>query len=172
ENERFSLGIKQLHSDPWDEVPERYKPGTRVTGTVTNITDFGVFIELEEGIEGLIHISELSKEKSSNPLSRFKIDDVIQAKVINVSRGDKKIGLSIRKLEESEEKEIYKSYMNNHQEATSNLGELLKEGMVNLQNQPSFYDQESKNSPEKPDSEHNSTDNSSTEMKAEEMENI
>jgi small subunit ribosomal protein S1 len=65
------------------------------------------------------------------------VDDVIQAKVINVSRQDKKIGLSIRKLEESEEKEIYKNYLNNPREATSNLGELLKKGMINLQNHSS-----------------------------------
>ncbi len=134
DNERFSLGIKQLTIDPWDEIPERYKPGTRVTGTVTNITDFGVFVELEEGVEGLIHVSELTKDKSGNPLSRFKIDDVIQAKVINIAKDDKKIGLSIRKLEESEEKDVYRSYLNNGKEATSNLGELLKAGMLDLEN--------------------------------------
>ena len=145
-SERFSLGIKQLASDPWEHVPEKYKPGTRVTGTVTNITDFGVFVELEEGIEGLIHVSELSKDKGSNPLSRFKIDDVIQAKVINVSSHDKKIGLSIRKLEESEEKEIYQSYLDGSKEAVSNLGELLKEGMKNLQRQTPTEDQQ----PEEP----------------------
>ena len=132
-NERFSLGVKQLQSDPWTEIPEKYKSGTRITGTVTNITDFGVFVELEEGIEGLIHVSELTKEKGGNPLSRFKIDDVIQAKVINVSQEDKKIGLSIKRLEESEEKDIYKAYLNNHNGATSNLGELLKEGMLHLE---------------------------------------
>ena len=60
DNERFSLGIKQLTTDPWDEIPEKYKPGTRVTGTVTNVTDFGIFVELEEGIEGLVHVSEIS----------------------------------------------------------------------------------------------------------------
>ncbi|MFH1487670.1 MAG: 30S ribosomal protein S1, partial [Pseudomonadota bacterium] len=120
--ERFSLGIKQLTVDPWEEVPTKYKPGTRITGTVTNVTDFGVFVELEEGIEGLIHVSELTKDKSGAPLSRFKVDDVIQAKVINISKSDKKIGLSIRKLEETEEKEIYKSYINNRNGATSNLG--------------------------------------------------
>ena len=92
-------------------------------------------MELEEGIEGLVHVSELSKEKGSNHLSRFKIDDVIQAKVINVSRKDKKIGLSIKRLEESEEKDIYKSYLDNHREATSNLGELLKQGMFNMERQ-------------------------------------
>ncbi len=132
-SERFSLGIKQLTPDPWDEIPEKYRPGTRVTGTVTNVTDFGLFLELEEGIEGLIHISEISADKRGNPMSRFQVDDVIQAKVINVSREEKKIGLSIRKLEESSEKEILKSYLNSHQEATSNLGELLREEMMNLQ---------------------------------------
>jgi len=137
ENERFSLGIKQLATDPWDEVPSKYKPGTRVTGTVTNVTDFGVFVELEEGIEGLIHVSELSKDKSGNPLSRFNVDDVIQAKVINVSRGEKKIGLSIKRLEESEEREIYKSYTDSRNGATSNLGEILKKEMLGLEAQGS-----------------------------------
>jgi small subunit ribosomal protein S1 len=132
-NERFSLGIKQLTPDPWDEIPVKYKPGTRVTGTITNITDFGVFIELEEGIEGLIHVSELTKEKGGNPLSRFKVEDVIQAKVINLSKDEKKIGLSIKQLEEGDEKDIYKRYMNSSREATSNLGELLKAGIQNLE---------------------------------------
>ena len=135
ENERFSLGIKQLAPDPWDEIPIKYKPGTRVTGTVTNITDFGLFIELEEGIEGLVHVSEISGDKRGNPLSRFQLDDVIQTKVINVSRREKKIGLSIRKLEQTSEKEIFKSYVNNRKEATSNLGDLLREEMINLERQ-------------------------------------
>jgi len=132
-SERFSLGIKQLAGDPWDEIPIKYKPGTRITGTVTNITDFGVFVELEEGIEGLIHVSELSKDKSGNPLSRFKVDDVIQAKVINISKTEKKIGLSIKKLDESDEKDVYRSYLDSNNGATSNLGELLRAGMLNLE---------------------------------------
>jgi small subunit ribosomal protein S1 len=132
-NERFSLGIKQLSSDPWDEIPEKYKPGTRITGTVTNITDFGVFVELEEGVEGLIHVSELTKEKGSNPLSRFKVDDVIQAKVININKDEKKIALSIKQLEESDEDNIYKKYLSNSGQATSNFGELLRAGIMNLE---------------------------------------
>jgi len=135
ENERFSLGIKQLSPDPWDEIPIKFKPGTRVTGTVTNVTDFGLFLELEEGIEGLVHVSEISSDKKGNPLSRFQVDDVIQAKVINVSREEKKIGLSIRKLDETSEKDIFRSYLNISQEATSNLGELLREEMMNLEGQ-------------------------------------
>jgi small subunit ribosomal protein S1 len=169
-SERFSLGIKQLSSDPWEHVPEKYRPGTRVTGTVTNITDFGVFVELEEGIEGLIHVSELSKDKGSNPLSRFKIDDVIQAKVINVSGHDKKIGLSVRKLEESEEKEIYKSYLDDSKKATSNLGELLKEGMMNLQRQPPNDDQKPDESPSEQQDESGSSDSNSVEEKTEKPE--
>ncbi len=142
ENERFSLGIKQLAPDPWDEIPHKYRPGTRVTGTVTNITDFGLFLELEEGIEGLVHISEIPNDKHGNPLSRYQVDDVIQAKVLNVSREEKKIGLSVRKLEESNEKEIYRSYLDNHKEATSNLGELLREEMMNLDRQAQTEEQD------------------------------
>jgi small subunit ribosomal protein S1 len=136
-NERFSLGIKQLNPDPWDTVPEKYKPGTRITGTVTNVTDFGIFVELEEGIEGLIHISELGKDKGANALGKFKVDDVIQAKVMNVMKENKKIGLSIKKLEESDERDIYRSYMDDHKGATSNLGELLRQGMMGLDSQAS-----------------------------------
>jgi len=130
------LGIKQLTHDPWDEIPEKYKPGIRVTGTVTNVTDFGLFLELEEGIEGLIHVSEIpASDKRGNPLSQFQVDDVIQAKVINVSREEKKIGLSIRRLEEETEKDPVKNYLNNQSEVTSNLGDLLREEMLNLQQQ-------------------------------------
>jgi len=133
DNERFSLGIKQLIPDPWNEIPLKYKTGTRVTGTVTNVTDFGIFVEIEEGIEGLIHVSELPKDKKGQSLSRFQVDDVIQAKVVNISPQEKKIGLSIRKLDETSEKTSYTSYLHNQGRATSNLGELLKEEMMNLE---------------------------------------
>jgi len=127
ENARFSLGIKQLTPDPWNEVPERYKPGTRVSGTVTNVTDFGLFVELEEGIEGLIHISQLPKGKTDNPLEGFQVKNEIQAEVINISKEDKRIGLSIRKLNGNSERNIQENYINNQKQATSNIGKLLKE---------------------------------------------
>jgi small subunit ribosomal protein S1 len=128
ESERFSLGIKQLAKDPWEEIPEKFKPGTKVTGKVTNITDFGIFVELEEGIEGLIHSSEISKAKSKTSLGKFQIDDVIQTLVVNVSQEDKKIGLSIKKLQEKEYKEIYNNYKDGaEKEVTSNFGMLIKE---------------------------------------------
>jgi len=128
DSERFSLGIKQLTKDPWEEIPEKFKPGTKVTGKVTNITDFGIFVELEEGIEGLIHSSEISKGKSKTSLGKFQIDDVIQTLVVNVSQEDKKIGLSIKKLQEKEYGEIYNNYKDGmEKEVTSNFGMLIKD---------------------------------------------
>jgi small subunit ribosomal protein S1 len=133
ERERFSLGIKQLTPDPWQEAARKYKPGARITGTVTNVTDFGIFVALEEGIEGLVHVSELSTDRTGNPLAKYEISDVIQAKVINVAPGEKRIGLSVKRLQETEERETYRSYLTRQGKATSNLGQILREGMTNLQ---------------------------------------
>ncbi|OQY49255.1 MAG: 30S ribosomal protein S1 [Desulfobacteraceae bacterium 4572_87] len=133
ENEHFSLGIKHLTPDPWNEIPDKYKPGTRVSGKVTNITDFGLFVELEEGIEGLIHVSQLPKgQQDVKELKDFQVGDELDAEVVNVSQKDKRIGLSIRKLQESPEKKVYTNYVNNQEKATSSLGALLKEKMMGL----------------------------------------
>ncbi|HAA05733.1 MAG TPA: 30S ribosomal protein S1, partial [Syntrophobacteraceae bacterium] len=126
-NERFSLGIKQLEPDPWQSIPDRYPIGMVIAGPITNVTDFGLFVELEEGVEGLVHVSEISKEKIKSPVGQFKVADIVTAKVINLSPKDRKIGLSMRKVEEHEERSNYHDYMNNAKAATSNLGELLKE---------------------------------------------
>jgi small subunit ribosomal protein S1 len=126
ENKKFSLGIKQLTPDPWSTVEEKYKPGTRVTGTITNITDFGLFVELEEGIEGLVHVSEISKDKKGKPTSHYQVDDVIQAIVLNADGKNRRIGLSIRKLEELDSKDVLRSYTPKV-EPRSTLGELLLE---------------------------------------------
>jgi small subunit ribosomal protein S1 len=128
-NERFSLGIKQLEADPWQSIPDRYPVGAVITGPITNVTDFGLFVELEEGIEGLVHVSEISKEKIKSPVGQFKVGDTITAKVINLSPKDRKIGLSMKKVEEHDERSSYHDYVNNAKAATSNLGELLKEEM-------------------------------------------
>jgi small subunit ribosomal protein S1 len=129
ENERFSLGIKQLQPDPWEEIPYKYQVGTKVTGTVTNVTDFGVFVELEEGIEGLIHVSEISQEKIKTPVGMFEVGDTVTAKVVSVSRRERKIGLSLRRLEEESDRAAYREYLNTTQAATSSLGEQLKQAL-------------------------------------------
>lgn len=127
DNERFSLGIKQLESDPWESIPQRYPLGSVVSGPITNVTDFGLFVELEEGIEGLVHVSEISKEKIKSPVGQFKPGDQITAKVINISPKERKIGLSVKKVEEQDERSNYDEYISSGKAATSNLGELLKE---------------------------------------------
>ncbi|MEN6485015.1 MAG: 30S ribosomal protein S1 [Syntrophobacteraceae bacterium] len=140
DNERFSLGIKQLEKDPWESIPERFPLGSIIAGPITNVTDFGLFVELEEGIEGLVHVSEISKEKIKSPVGQYKIGDRITAKVINISPKDRKIGLSIKKVEEQEERSNYDDYMNSAKAATSNLGELLKEELEARANAPAPTD--------------------------------
>jgi len=129
ENERFSLGIKQLQRDPWETVPERYVVGTTITGTTTNVTEFGVFIELEEGIEGLVHVSEIANEKVKSPLDKFKVGEVVSAKVLNINPKERRIGLSVKQLESDDEHELVSDYLNSYDGPTSNLGELLKENL-------------------------------------------
>jgi predicted RNA-binding protein with RPS1 domain len=92
DSEKFTLGIKQLSDDPWSLVPSRYPVGSTVSGTVTNITDFGLFIEVEEGIEGLVHVSEVSRKKIKKPSELFQENQVIQAKVIHVSADERRLG--------------------------------------------------------------------------------
>ncbi|MCW5198498.1 30S ribosomal protein S1 [Desulfobulbus sp. F4] len=100
ENERFSLGVKQLKPDPWQGAFTNYPLGCTVEGVITNVTDFGIFVQLEEGIEGLVHVSEVSKEKVKSPVGLFNIGDTIKTAVINVSSEDRKIGLSLKAMEE------------------------------------------------------------------------
>jgi small subunit ribosomal protein S1 len=137
ENERFSLGIKQLQSDPWETVNERYEVGKEITGTVTNITDFGVFVELEEGIEGLVHVSEISKEKIKTPVGKFEMGDVITAKVMNINSDERRIGLSIKRLEIDDEQGLLSEYVNNMGPATSTFGEILRENLQEKLNEKS-----------------------------------
>ncbi len=129
DNERFSLGIKQLHPDPWKTVAQRYEVGKIITGTVTNLTDFGVFVELEEGIEGLVHVSEISKEKIKTPVGKFNVNDVITARVMNINSDERRIGLSIKRLEVEDEQALLTEYVNSMKPAPSTFGELLKENL-------------------------------------------
>ncbi len=129
ENERFSLGLKQLNPDPWDEIPSRYRIGDRVKGKITNITDFGAFVELEPDLEGLVHVSELSKEKVSSPSDVVTVGETVDAAVINVDRRERRIGLSIKGLKEWDEKEAYERYLSEQSPTSSSLGELIQREM-------------------------------------------
>ncbi|MCA9093563.1 MAG: 30S ribosomal protein S1 [Planctomycetaceae bacterium] len=95
ERKRIALGLKQLHQDPWSTtIPEKYTPNSLVTGTVTKLTNFGVFVELEPSLEGLLHISELSDKKIENPEDIVKVGDQIEVRILRVDIAERKIGLS------------------------------------------------------------------------------
>ena len=125
ENERFSLSIKDLNPNPWQTIDKRFPVNSLVSGPITNITDFGLFVEVEEGIEGLIHISELSRDKEK--MAALKVGDLIRAKVIHASRpgtahrlehpqpGDRRGAVPLPGLHAIPT------------EATSNLGDILRE---------------------------------------------
>jgi small subunit ribosomal protein S1 len=128
-NERFSLGIKQLMPDPWKDVARRYRRGEVVTGKVTNVTDFGAFIELEEGIEGLVHVSEISREKVERPSDVLKVGDTVSAVVLHIDPHERRIGLSMKGVAEKVEKAEIEKYISNQGPPTSTLGELIQEEM-------------------------------------------
>ena len=128
-NERFSLGIKQLTPDPWKDVARRYRRGEMVTGKVTNVTDFGAFIELEEGIEGLVHVSEISREKVERPSDVLKVGETVSAVVLHIDPHERRIGLSMKGVAEKVEKAEIEKYIFNQGPPTSTLGELIQEEM-------------------------------------------
>jgi small subunit ribosomal protein S1 len=106
EKQRIALGLKQLHEDPWARaVIENYIPGQIVEGTVTKITNFGVFVELENDLEGLLHVSELADHKVEDPHQEVKIGDKIQVKILRVDPTERKIGLSKKRAEWSAEQD-------------------------------------------------------------------
>ncbi|MBU1056285.1 MAG: 30S ribosomal protein S1 [Proteobacteria bacterium] len=129
ENERFSLGIKQLQKDPWETVSTRYTVGKEIVGTITNVTDFGIFVELEEGIEGLVHVSEISKEKIKTPVGKYNLGEVLNAKVMNINSVERRIGLSIKRLQMDNDQNVLTDYISNMKPATSAFGEILRENL-------------------------------------------
>jgi small subunit ribosomal protein S1 len=97
---RIALGLKQMQEDPWSsDIPDRYKPGDVVKGTVTKLTNFGVFVGLEDGLEGLLHISELSDDKVENPEEVVSVGDQLEVKILRVDTDDRKIGLSRKQVD-------------------------------------------------------------------------
>ncbi|MGE4441213.1 MAG: 30S ribosomal protein S1 [Desulfomicrobium sp.] len=132
ENEKFTLGIKQLSDDPWLDVPNRYPVGTMLTGTITNITDFGLFVEVEEGIEGLVHVSEMSKKKIKSPKEAFNEGDAIEAKVIHVSADERRLGLSLKAQEPERKRSGGAGEFRTTQSGSmtgSNLGDMIRQKM-------------------------------------------
>jgi small subunit ribosomal protein S1 len=140
-NERFSLGVKQLHPDPWESLANEYPRGSKVTGTVKKLTDYGAFIELAEGVEGLCHVSELSEERVESPADVLKIGEEIEVLVIDLDPAERRIGLSLKAVGRADEIVDYRAYLSDgatHQQpdqssgAGTTLGEAFGDVLGNL----------------------------------------
>ena len=111
ENQRISLGLKQIMPNPWDEIELRYPVGTRLLGKVTNVTDFGIFIGLSEGIDGLVHVSDLSRTKNfGHPSDLYQKGQEVEAVVLHVDRENERFSLGIKQLEPDPWDEIPRKY--------------------------------------------------------------
>jgi len=126
ENEKFSLGIKQLQPNPWEDIQRRYPVGSEVTGDVTNVTDFGAFVKLAEGIEGLVYSADLSSERVQTPSDVVQVGQTVTALVTRVDAEEQKISLSIRAVSDKAEREALKraAAQQSASQATT-LGDLL-----------------------------------------------
>jgi small subunit ribosomal protein S1 len=125
ENERFSLGIKQLQPDPWDTLSERSPVGSRVKGKITKTTDFGAFVEIEPGIEGLVHVSELRDERVENPRDVVQEGQEVDVKIIDINTQDRKVALSIKALLHEGEDD-YRQYLKQQAEGSrARLGDVM-----------------------------------------------
>jgi small subunit ribosomal protein S1 len=131
-SERFSLGIKQLTSDPWEVLPDRFPPGSVVDCKITKITEFGAFASIEEGVEGLIHISELSRDRVDDPDQVVKVGEVHKAEVISVDPAERKIALSIKSFVRNSETGNLRQYIDNDASSTAHLGDLLQNKLSDL----------------------------------------
>ncbi len=131
ENQRLSLGIKQLQPNALEDFFESHGTGQVLQGKITRLTEFGAFVELFEGIEGLVHVSELSNERIENPADRFEVGQEVRVKVIKMDPVDKKIGLSIKAAEHEPDLQTVQSYFDNQPgDGSATLGDVIKPGVL------------------------------------------
>jgi small subunit ribosomal protein S1 len=127
ESEKFSLGIKQIQPDPWHQIAAEHPVGSIIKGKVTSLTDFGAFVEIKPGIEGMIHISEVSSNKIESLASVLEVGQEIEAMVLRISPENKKIGLSIKAIDEAQHRKAMASVQDKPSDKVgTNLGDLLK----------------------------------------------
>lgn len=125
---KFSLSIKRLKEDPWKGLSSRYSTGDVVDGYITSITDFGVFVEIEEGIEGLVHVSEMDELQGKPPAEVFVLDDKIQAAILHIDEKEKRIALSTKILRKRDDQPVPEARAEN-ESAFSTLGDILEPAM-------------------------------------------
>lgn len=125
ETEKFSLGVKQLERDPWENIRDRYKIGQIVEGTVTKTADYGAFVEIEEGLEGLVYIAELSTEQVGKVADVAKPGDRLKVQILSIDPRERKISLSVKAFKESEERADIETYVGERERTGNKLGDLL-----------------------------------------------
>lgn len=136
ENERFSLGVKQLEADPWSNIEDKYAIGTQHEVNVSKVADFGAFVELESDIEGLIHISELSTKRVDNPEEMVKVGETVKAEIINIDRDARKIGLSVKLVKLREQNADVEDYVKKARSTSkTSIGDLFGDTLKQF-NQP------------------------------------
>jgi len=124
EEQKISLGVRQLESNPWSQVPKKYPSGTKITGKVRNLTNFGAFVEIEEGIDGMVHVSDMSwSRKVTNPAEILKKGQTVEAVVLEVDSANQRISLGIKQLEDDPWRTIERRYK---------MGDLVKGKVVKL----------------------------------------
>jgi len=132
EARRISLGLKQTEPNPWDVMESRYTPGTVITGKVRNVTDFGVFVEVEDGIDGLVHVSDMSWTKRvKHPSELFKKGDEVQAVILSIDAANQKLSLGIKQLEPDR----WEDWFSRH-----NVGDVVRGNVVRITNFGAFVE--------------------------------
>jgi small subunit ribosomal protein S1 len=126
ENQRLSLGIKQLQPNVWEEFFKTHSVGDVVIGRIVRLTDFGAFVELQEGIEGLVHVSEIADERVEKPADRLALDETVTAKIIKIDIAEQKVGLSIKGASHDQSRDEVRNYMRSQGGGGVNLGELVE----------------------------------------------
>ncbi len=134
QNERLSLGVKQLTEDPWEKIALRYPVGARVKGAVTSVTDFGVFVQIEEGIEGLIHNSQLGLDKDQDAHTVYQSGVEVESEVTNIDREERRISLSVNAIKRREEKTNMSEFIDDAGSAVT-FGDLLRQKLNSNDNE-------------------------------------
>ena len=130
EGRRISLGLRQLQKSPWELFMDRHHVGQTIEGVITRVAAFGAFVDLGEGVEGLLHVSQISPERIDNPAAVLKEGEKIKCKIIKISAGGRKISLSRKDLIQEEEKRLIREYLKDDVKGGTNVGDLLRQ--INL----------------------------------------
>jgi len=130
ERQRLSLGLKQLSPNVWDQFVESHKVGDQIDGVITKLTNFGAFVELEEGLEGLLHVSEISERHIKDPADELKVGEPVQVRILKVETDSRKIALTLRDsveepVREAAEPEIYEPKTQYEKTGTMTLGDMV-----------------------------------------------